>query len=289
MIRIPLLGRTGNNLFQYALGRTLAERRGVPLLLDASLFNADGWNQVSHFLNTPISAKVRREPSLASRALRKFTGKHYWEYSRGPVKKESPDDHSFDPSFLDAPPECVLFGYFQSPLYFESISELLRDEINTCISGATTVEPNLAEQLSAPSSVAVHVRRTDYLVQPAFNICGDGYYRNAISHLRTLLKHPRFFIFSDDPAWCRSKFTAPDQIVLDTHSVTSNPLHDLHLMSLASHHIIANSSYSWWAAWLGKKFGQEVVMPDRWFTSGIKAPIEEKNPGGWIVLPTQES
>ncbi len=80
MIRIVMLGRTGNNLFQYALGRVLAEKHGVPLVLDASWFNAAGWAEVSHFLKLPLKAKVVRRCSLGTRALRKFTGKHYWEY-----------------------------------------------------------------------------------------------------------------------------------------------------------------------------------------------------------------
>jgi hypothetical protein len=94
--------------------------------------------------------------------------------------------------------------------------------------------------------------------------------------MRARIPGARFFIFSDDPEWCRSAFREDDVVIIDSGSAGKNPLHDLHLMSLASHHIIANSTYSWWAAWLGDKPGQQVVMPDRWYARDITAPIEEK-------------
>ena len=276
MIRIVLLGRTGNNLFQYALGRVLAEKHGVPLVMDASWFNAEGWAEVSHFLRLPLRATVVRRCSLGARALLKITGKHYWEYRGVPVLRESPDDQSFDPTFLEAPADCMLFGYFQTPLYFQTIADPLRAELNSLIGSAVRVPVDIRVKLTSPNSVAVHVRRKDYLHQPIFQVCDTEYYREAMQKKRANLPSARFFIFSDDPVWCRAEFCEADQVVVDSGVAATNPLHDLYLMSLASHHIIANSSYSWWAAWLGAKPGQQVLMPDRWYAHGIKAPIEEK-------------
>lgn len=276
MIRIVLLGRTGNNLFQYALGRVLAEKHGVPLVLDASWFNAAGWAEVSHFLKLPLEAKVVRRCSLGTRALRKVTGKHYWEYRGVPVLREATDDQSFDARFLDAPADCLLFGYFQSPLYFASIAGPLRAELNTLIGGAVSIPESLRTMLATASSVAVHVRRKDYLNLPIFQVCDTQYYQESMRQMRARLPAARFFIFSDDPDWCRSAFREADQEVVDSGVAAANPLHDLHLMSLAAHHIIVNSSYSWWAAWLGEKPGQQVIMPERWYAHGIKAPVEEK-------------
>jgi len=278
MIRIVLLGRTGNNMFQYALGRVLAEKHGVPLVLDGSWFNAAGWAEVSHFLKLPLRAEVVRRWSIGARALRKFTGKHYWEYRGVPVLREADVDQSLDRRFLDAPADCMLFGYFQSPCYFQGIAEPLRAELNSLIGGAVTVAEDLRKSLCAPDAVAVHVRRKDFLNQPIFQVCDTRYYQESMRQMRARLTAPRFFIFSDDPDWCRAEFRAADQQVMA--SGTANPLRDLHLMSLASHHIIANSSYSWWAAWLGDKPGQQVVMPDRWYAHGIKAPMAEKRWGG---------
>jgi hypothetical protein len=288
MIRIILRGRTGNILFQYALGRVLAEKHGVPLVLGAHWYNREGWAEVSHFLKLPIQAQVPRggmPGSIASRTLRKITRKHCWEYLRLPVLKENDLDHSFDPRFLDAPADCVISGYFQSPRYFESMAGELRQELNDLVSrGAhasrvppsascgSEVEPRLAQA----NSIVVHVRRGDFLNIPVFQVCDDTYYRQSMDEMRARVPEARFFIFSDDPDWCRGTFTAPDTEVIDSRKTVASPLHDLHLMSLASHHIIANSSYSWWAAWLGDKPDQQVIMPDRWYTRDIIAPIKEK-------------
>jgi hypothetical protein len=273
MIRIVLLGRTGNNLFQYALGRVLAEKHGVALVLDASWFNEEGWSEVAHFLGLPLKAKVVRRFSLATRALRKLTGRHYWEYCGVPILREATDDQSFSPRFLDAPADCMLFGYFQTPLYFQCIANELREELNVLLTVGVNLDETIRRKLTGPCSVAVHVRRGDYLAIPEFQICDTAYYEKAMETIRAEYPSARFFIFSDDPVWCRAEFKSPGVEVMDFHR---NPLHDLHAMSLASHHIIANSSYSWWAAWLGDKPGQQVVMPDRWKTQDNSAPMTEK-------------
>jgi len=276
MIRIVLLGRTGNHLFQYALGRVLAAKHGVPLVLDASWFNSAGWAEVSHFLRLPLQAKVVRRCSISARVLRKITGKHYWEYRGVPVLREAPADQSFDRRFLEAPGDCVLMGYFQSPLYFQGFAGALRSELNSLLGASVQPAAVLRDKLGRGGSVAVHVRRGDYLQQPLFQVCDSRYYREAMASMRAGVEGARFYIFSDDPEWCRAEFRAADQEVIDQGQAAANPLCDLQLMSLASHHIIANSSYSWWAAWLGAKPGQQVLMPERWYAQGIKAPIEEK-------------
>jgi hypothetical protein len=286
MIRIILRGRTGNILFQYALGRALAAKHGVPLMMDASWYNTEGWREVSHLLNLPLRAKVVRRFSTAARALRKLTKKHYWEYRGLTLLKEKDDDQSFDPCFLEAPAECVIHGYFQSPRYFESVAGELRFDINSLLArdAFTDSGASLAGGLAAENSVAVHVRRGDYLRMPLFNVCDETYHRHAMNRMRSLVADARFFIFSDDAAWCRGAFTESDCEVIDSGTAATNPLHDLHLMSLAGHHIIANSSYSWWAAWLGDKPGQQVIMPDRWFNDGVNAPVEEKRLPHWTIL-----
>lgn len=304
MLRIVLLGRTGNILFQYALGRVLARKHGVPLVLDASWYNEEGWAEISHFLKLPIQAKVQRKFSLASRALRNITGKHFWQLGRTPFLKERENDQSFDPQFLDAPPDCTLFGYFQSPLYFESMADELRAELRGLISKGAQASSALPvlNQLSQPTSVSVHVRRGDYLQHSCFQVCDVEYYRRSMEAMRERVPGARFFIFSDDPDWCHEQFIDSDVAAIigrpthvtaitgrrsneekdtatDDRRHMNNPLHDLYLMSIASHHIIANSSYSWWGAWLASKPGQQVIMPDRWYAHSIKAPIEEKKWG----------
>ena len=115
---------------------------------------------------------------------------------------------------------------------------------------------------------------------------GPAYYRQAMDRLRSRIGGLRFYLFSDDPAWCHENLAGTDAEVCALPEANGDPLHDLHLMSRARHHIIANSSYSWWAAWLGLKPGQQVLMPDVWFRSGMVAPIEEKRMPGWETVET---
>jgi hypothetical protein len=297
MLRIVLLGRTGNIMFQYALGRVLARKHGVPLVLDASWYNAEGWAEISHFLKLPIKARVRRKFSLASRALRNFTGKHFWEFGGAPFLKEAEADQSFDPRFLEVPGDCTLFGYFQTPLYFESMADELRAELKGLISKGARAScpqssPVTENQLKQPTSVAVHVRRGDYLHHDCFKVCDVEYYQRSMREIRERVPGAKFFIFSDDPDWCSAHFKDIDVAAIigrrdneEKETVTGdrrhapNPLHYLYLMSMASHHIIANSTYSWWGAWLGAKPGQIVTMPDRWYAKDIIAPIDEKKWG----------
>jgi len=286
MIRIVMLGRLGNNLFQYALGRVLSEKHGVPLVMDGSWFNAEGWNQVRCIRQLPGftqgRAKVVRRCSLGARALLKATGRHYWEYRGVPVLRESETDQSYDPRFMEAPADCMLFGYFQTPLYFQSIESRLREELSTHDLGLEKGHERLADQLRQHDSVAVHVRRTDYTGNPNLDLCGPAYYAKAMDRMRASVNNPFFHVFSDDPSWCRKHFTSGDTSVVEQDSASS-PLTHLHLMSLASHHVMANSSYSWWAAWLGKKESQQVLMPSRWF-SEIHAPIDQKRCFDWRTV-----
>jgi hypothetical protein len=275
MIRIVLQGRTGNHLFQYALGRVLAKKHQVPLVLDASWFNPEGWAQVSHFLSLPLQADVVRPCSLGSRMLRKITGKHHWEFLSVPVFREKPADQSFDARFLKCPSDCLLFGYFQTPRYFGEIAEELREELRSLLNSVCS-SSEIHRELAKPGTVAVHVRRGDYMQHSVFQVCDVDYYRDAINQMRKELSGAKFFIFSDDPAWCRSTFCDDDQTIVDSGEAGNNPLYDLHLMSLAAHHIIANSTYSWWSAWLAQSSTQRVIMPDRWYAGEIIAPIDEK-------------
>ena len=285
MIRIVMLGRLGNNLFQYALGRVLAEKHGVPLVMDGSWFNAEGWGQVQCLKDLPGPAagtvKVVRRCSLGVRALLKATGKHYWEYRGVSVLRENQRDLSFDAGFFDAPADCLLFGYFQSPRYFQGYENRLRDELFTGDLDLEIGRESLAARLGQPGSVAVHVRRTDYVGNPDLDLCGANYYRSAMQQMRETICSPRFYIFSDEPAWAAVHLQGSDVESISPIGQQS-PLTDLHLMSLANHHIIANSSYSWWAAWLGEKPGQRVLMPARWFAN-IRVPIEEKRLPHWEI------
>ncbi len=284
MIRVIMLGRTANNLFQYALGRVLAERHGVPLLMDASWFDARGWASVSCLRRLPLQARVVRRLPLAARALRRLCNKHYWEFRGVPVLKEAAANHVFDPRLLEAPRSSVLMGYFQTSLYFQGMEAVLREELRMDHLPWSAGTRRMEQRLAEGNSVAVHVRRDDYTRNRCLHICGIDYYRRSMDLLRSRHSGLRFHFFSDDPGWCHENFAADDCEVCDLPAAAGDPLHDLFLMSRARHHIIANSSYSWWAAWLAKSTAQEVLMPSVWFDGGIYAPVAEKRCEGWEIV-----
>jgi hypothetical protein len=179
----------------------------------------------------------------------------------------------------------LLIGYFQSWRYFNEIrAELLR-ELDLSLIPWTEPEMILKERLKSRESVAVHVRRTDYLDHELTRVCGESYQHSAIKLLREELSDPEFFIFSDDPAWCRVAFgKESDCIVVEIPGASKDPFIDMRLMSMAAHNIIVNSSYSWWSAWLNNHPGQIVIAPDKWGNGGAFAPIYEKAMPHWRIL-----
>lgn len=284
MIRVVMLGRSGNNLFQYAIGRALAERHGVPLVMDGSDFNRRSWASVDCLKRLPLKARIVRPCSAGTRVLKKVTGKHHWEFRGVPVLREPPGDQRFDARFLEAPADCVLTGYFQTPRYFAGIEALLREELRMDRLPWPDETRRMKDRLEQEAGVAVHVRRTDYIGNPDVEVCGIDYYRRAMDRLRGRREGLRFFLFSDDPAWCHRHLAGSDAEVCALEAGRGDALHDLYLMSRARHQVIANSSYSWWAAWLGRKPGQEVLMPSLWYRSGILAPVEEKCCEEWETV-----
>jgi hypothetical protein len=128
---------------------------------------------------------------------------------------------------------------------------------------------NLAEQMKGAHAISVHVRRGDYLSNPAANafhgVCSTEYYRTAMQLVAEKVDDPHFFVFGDDPDWAREnlQFYWPTTFV--EHGLDCSPHNDIWLMSLCSHHIIANSSFSWWGAWLAENLSQLVIAPRRWF------------------------
>lgn len=281
MVRMVLLGRTGNHLFQYAFGRVLAARRGEELELDASWFDGGSWREVAPWLGLPLRAKVVRKWPWLNRGLLKLSGRHRWEFCGLPVMKEPTDDQRFRPEFFDWPGDCVVFGYFQTPRYFEPLERELREEYERLFERVGPLGDRLDE-------IAVHVRRTDYLRHPAFQVCGEGYYRRAVARARERSGVERVAVYSDDPGWCREFFAGDRAVEIRERSVGCwGDLEDLVRMARAKHLVMANSSYSWWAAWLGRWAGQVVMMPDRWYAGEVVAPIEEKKMTGWELVETK--
>ncbi len=151
--------------------------------------------------------------------------------------------------------------------------------------------------MSKENSVSVHIRRGDYAAsayQSFFGMLPITYYESAIRWIRENVDQPKFYFFSDDPEWCRQHFGEP-QAVFMSHNHGTQSYKDLLLMTHCKHHIIANSTFSWWGAWLGQAQGGQVLAPSRWFSTNFldrKEPVYASRfyntrdllPPAWIKL-----
>lgn len=219
--------------------------------------------------------------------MKRLINKHPWELARVPVLREADGMVSFDDNFLKGPSDCVLMGYFQSWMYFKEIEDELRKDLQMDQLTWGDETKIKASQMCNQKSVAVHIRRTDYLGSGVFDVCDYNYYIRSMNRLRERHENLRFYIFSDDPEWCRRSFADIDTEVCSLPDSANDPLHDLYLMSCAHHHIIANSSYSWWSAWIANHSEQNVLAPDRWFRGDKTPPISQKLYPGWETVPTE--
>ena len=180
----------------------------------------------------------------------------------------------------------LLSGYWQSENYFLEIRDILLNEI----SPKYKLRPEYGQaksKIDLSESVAIHVRRGDYVSNPrSANLNGVlplRYYQNALDYIKLNLNHPHFFVFSDDIPWVKSHFDFRGENHTFIEGVKDpNAIEELELMRSCKHHIIANSSFSWWGAWLGSNKNQVVIAPSQWYASKLTPP--ELLPPQWVRL-----
>jgi hypothetical protein len=189
------------------------------------------------------------------------------------------------PEINQVPRDCYLAGYWQSEQYFREAAPAIHADF-TFKSLPANRNAELAEQIGQVNAVSLHVRRGDYVNNPKTNVvhgvCSLDYYRDAVRHVASRVENPYFFIFSDDMAWVKEhlKMDLPCQYV--DHNCGAESYNDMRLMSLCRHHIIANSSFSWWGAWLNRNPDKIVVAPKKWFANDKN--ISDLFPAGWVIL-----
>jgi len=280
MIIVRLKGGLGNQLFQYAFGRKIAHLHNTALKLDTASFSTSSSNtprayRLDQFNITGIVAspeEIRQIDKgrstgwgfLHTRIADLLTP----ESKRRYILERT---HTFDPAMLEVPDDVYLDGYWQTEKYFKDIEEILRREI-TLREEPDTVNQEIAERIRSVTAVSLHVRRGDYVSDPAtqqfHGSCSIEYYNQAIAMLVESLDDPSFFIFSDDLPWAKENMDIPGEKTFVAHNGPEKEYCDLWLMSLCRHHIIANSSFSWWGAWLSQSPGQQVIAPKIWVRSG---------------------
>jgi Glycosyl transferase family 11. len=276
MIITKIHGGLGNQLFQYAVGRQLAENQRSDLKLDLShyknpskgtsprTFKLDVFRIKANIVSPGDEDNVLGFPYLRplKRRLKKMGLDVFrWNYLRETT-------FGFHPQILSFQKQAVLDGYWQSERYFPTIRSLLLDELVLKDKFVSNRFLSLKQEISAVESVAVHIRRGDYVhkknVNQEFGVCSLEYYKKAIQLIKTSKQKPVFYIFSDDLAWCRENLPDADSL----HFVSGfKDYQDLMLISSCCHQIVANSSFSWWGAWLNPNSHKIVIAPKTWFAS----------------------
>lgn len=294
MIIANINGGLGNQMFQYANAKALANRKGVDFLADISLYEKKVMHQ-GFELGRIFDLSV----GLATKAdLNKVLGAFHSPLTnrilaRLPLLKNMPKRFISEPHFeywggLQACPEnAYVFGYWQSEKYFIDHEEQIRRDFSFK-SFTDSKNTKLALQIKeSPCSVSIHIRRGDYLSNPTANayhgVLSPSYYAAALEYLSKEFPNLELFIFSDDIEWVKQNLELSNhQVSFVSHNTGTNSYQDMALMSLCDHHVIANSSFSWWGAWLNSSTDKTVIAPKNWF---IK-PINTKDliPSSWIQL-----
>ncbi len=287
-VTVRVTGGLGNQMFQYAAARALSLRLGVPLTLDLRFFDR-GRHRRYGLDALPLAPHAEVGNQGASRWARLLAPLQQVARSmtgRGvPVYRE-PHFH-VDEAFFSMRAPVRLEGHFQSERYFASASVMLREELMPPPAD-DPLSRDIAHAMAASESAALHVRRGDYLTEPKnralFAECGPTYYAAAMSHLPA---NCSVFVFSDDMAWCREHLPRARPLCFVEDGVPRGALADLWLMTRARHHVIANSSLSWWGAWLAQASaltgaGRGItVAPRRWF---VDPRFDDRDlvPEGWF-------
>lgn len=290
MIIVKMIGGLGNQLFQYALGRTIAHKKNTSLKIDITPFKTynlhkyalGNFNIIENFA-TEEEIRRLKYPSgmrfLPSKLIQ--ASKPY--YNRSSVKEKT---FNFDKNIAKVPQDVYLDGYWQSEKYFVDIGDIIRNEF-IVTSPQEGLNQALADQIKSCESVSLHIRRGDYVSNSNTNMihgtCDIDYYMRCIECITKTVENPHFFVFSDDIEWARLNLKLPYPITFIDNNGPEKNYEDLRLMTQCRHNIIANSSFSWWGAWLNKNPYKIVVAPKNWFNTNERS-TKDLIPGGWYQI-----
>ena len=278
MVVVTLRGGLGNQLFQYATGRAVALRTGSELRLDLSdignQWGPDITERPLHLNAFDLSAdyfKIAGGGHLRTAIYDKL-GSILWFVSKDAAVKfvgiyKDDDTCVFDHRVLELPGNIHLDGYWQSEKYFQPYADVLRDEISVQ-NPPVGKNRDWYEQIESANSLSIHVRRGDYVNLD--RVLPPEYYHRALQHITKTTVISDVFVFSDDMQWVREHRheLIPNNPEFDLNYVDCNDgstaHEDLRLMRACDHHIVANSTFSWWGAWLNEADSKRVIAPDYW-------------------------
>ncbi|MFC1843883.1 alpha-1,2-fucosyltransferase [Thermodesulfobacteriota bacterium] len=268
MIITRLEGGLGNQLFQYAIGRHLSIKNNTGLILDTSNYLIDKNNRHYELYRYNIKAKTANIITCMFVRFGKYIIPKITQNIRLPIQYIKEQNNYFNTEILSEESNIILDGYWQSEEYFKNIRDIILDDL-TLLSGPDKENKKMLKRINNSNSVCLHVRRDDLVSNPTLqqfhgNLTPE-YYKKAIGTICDQTIDPDFFIFSDEPEWCkRNIITNRPHTYVDINGPDKAP-EDLLLMSACKHFIIANSSFSWWGAWLSGYKEKIIIAPKRWY------------------------
>lgn len=283
---IRVIGGLGNQMFQYAFYLSLLKKDkdcAIDILQMENYKLHNGYELQSIFQIQPNVASLKdvkklslnRKNNFISKVLRKTLRKKRSEY----LEKEN---FTFDKGVYGLEGDVYLQGYWQNEKYFENI----RKEVLETFSFNKPLDnknETILRRILNSNSVSIHVRRGDYLKhEELLNICTLDYYLNAINYFKNKEEIPIFYIFSNDIEWCKENFkTMNINCEYIDWNRGNDSYKDMQLMSNCKHNIIANSSFSWWGAWLNQNLYKIVITPSKWTNKTDRVDIIPEN---WIKM-----
>ena len=290
MIIIKIFGGLGNQLFQYSFGKYLELKLNTIVKYDIQtnkkIKNFTSRDIELQFLN--ISLEIATEDEI--KKLKYFTSGILSRIERKIAQKLPCIIRSYfvEPSvqtiinYQNLKDNCYYDGYWQSYKYLSDIEIAPYKEISK--KNFLVDKETQATKILSNESISIHIRRGDYLSikknSEIFSVCDMSYYEKAILYITQRLPKPNFFIFSDDIDWAQRNFFGQQFYFIDGNI----PSEDMHLMSLCKHNIIANSTFSWWAAWLNSNKNKIVIAPKQWYIGPLNKSTENLIPNSWIRM-----
>ena len=285
MIYVRIRGGLGNQLFQYSAARSLADRLNVNLGLDTREYNADSPFEMGlkHF-----NIRAELNPKGLIKHKKNGFSKYILDIALGNHKNVYKETNlGFNNLFHSLPNKTYLKGYWQSEKYFENNQKKIFKDLQI-IALQSKKNIKISENISKTNSVSLHIRRGDYVTNSAYNMkhgtCSLDYYKKSVDFLsKSLNKNFTIFAFSDDPEWVFKNLKLPMDIQFIEHNSSKKNYEDLRLMSQCNHNIIANSSFSWWGAWLNKSPKRTIISPKKWYADKNIKSIDII-PNNWVKI-----
>jgi hypothetical protein len=271
----------GNQLFKYATGLALSQKHGVSLKLEKHWFTHQSNSSVreyclNHFAISAEDASYEEIDEYINRDTffhRLITP----YYKRIRVYEKAA---RYDPNFSKIPSHAYILGYWQSWRYFHDYKSLLLKEFTIITEPEDKAIPYL-ELVESGNSVGIHIRRGDYITNPSYNVLSLDYYRSAAQYLQKRYQDLSWFIFSDDLEWAKQNV---DFIENPVFVEGLNSIDDFRLLNKCKHNVIANSTYSWWAAYLKNNSDCIVIAPKQSFPSTSLYTLEDFYPPKFILV-----